>query len=52
MGWLDGIPDSMEMSLRKLRDIVKDRECFPGMLKFMELQRVEHNPTHREGSPQ
>ena len=52
MGWLDGIPDSMDMSLSKLREIVKERECFPGMLQFMELQRIEHNPTYREQAPQ
>ena len=35
---LDGIPDSMDMSLRKLKEIVKD--C---MLEFMGSQRVGHD---------
>ena len=41
MRWLDGTIDSMNMSLSKCQEIVKDREACE--LQFMGLQRVGHD---------
>ena len=40
MRWLDSITDSMDMSLGKLRQILRDREA---LLQTVESQKVGHN---------
>ena len=40
MRWLDGITDSMDMSLSKLQELVTDREA--GMLQSLGSERVGH----------
>ena len=39
--WLDGITDSVDMDLGRLRVVVMDREAC--VLRFMGLQRVGHD---------
>ena len=39
MRWLNGITDSMDVSLSELRELVMDRE--PGVMRFMGSQKSD-----------
>ena len=55
MRWLDGITDSMDMSLSKLQEIVKDRESWSaaahGVAKTASMGQTRLSEQHSFPSP-
>ena len=47
MGWLDGITDSMNVSLSELRELVMDREAWRAEIHRVTKSRKESDTTER-----